>query len=343
MASLQDLERKLDQVSRHAADATARVRAQDSKVRGLVARGGGPAGPTGPTGPTGLTGVPGVPGSNGGQGPAGPTGSTGPTGPTGATGAGLQGVAGPTGPTGGTGPTGATGAGIQGIAGPTGPTGGTGPTGATGVGTQGVAGPTGPTGGTGPTGPTGAGEAGTTGPTGATGADGAGGLISLTSAQTATASVSNLTAGSFTLTPAMLTSGAVFQWEAVFYCGRGATTTATNLIIELLVNGAVVRTNTLTITTTATQNRGGRAWGTINVRTTGASGTSMVSLESHADSNGTAGALAITVDPARSATSPATTVIDTTQNRSTELRMRLSAATATVYVHMIHCTLNKVR
>jgi hypothetical protein len=86
-----------------------RARAQEAKVRGLVARGGGPTGPAGPAGPVGPTGAP---GSNGGQGPAGSAGATGPTGPTGATGVGSQGVAGPTGPTGPTGATGATGAGV---------------------------------------------------------------------------------------------------------------------------------------------------------------------------------------------------------------------------------------
>jgi hypothetical protein len=115
------------------------------------------------------------------------------------------------------------------------------------------------------------------------------------------------------------------------------------LVVELLINGAVVRTNTLTITTTATQNRGGRARGRITIRTTGAGGAAMVSLQSDHDLTGTAGTLVTAIDPARSATSPGTTAINTTLDRTTELRVRLSAATATVYAHLIHCTLRKAR
>jgi hypothetical protein len=167
--------------------------------------------------------------------------------------------------------------------------------------------------------------------------------VTQTTAQTATASTTNLTAGAFTIPANTLEVGSQYEWEAVFYAGRGATATATNLIVELLVNGAVVRTNTIAITTTATQNRGGVARGRITVRTVGAGGTMMCSLQSDHDLGGTAGAVTTAIDPARSATSPGTTAIDTTQARTTELRMRLSAATATVYVHMLHCTLRRVR
>lgn len=170
-----------------------------------------------------------------------------------------------------------------------------------------------------------------------------GAVLTQTTAQTATASTTNLTAGSYTIAAGTLEVGSEYRWEAIFYAGRGATTTATNLVIEMLINGAVVRTNTLAITITASQNRGGRVVGRITTRTTGAAGTAMASLESYHDLGGTAGALTATIDPARSASSPGTTAIDTTQARSTELRMRLSAATATCYVHMLHCTLTKVR
>jgi hypothetical protein len=140
-----------------------------------------------------------------------------------------------------------------------------------------------------------------------------------------------------------MVAGAEYEWEAVFYAGRGATTTATNVIVELLIAGAVVRTNTFALTTTATQNRGGRARGRITIRTAGAGGTAMVSLQSDHDLTGTAGTLVTAIDPARSATSPGTTAINTTLDRTTELRIRLSAATATVYTHLIHCTLRRVR
>ncbi len=168
-------------------------------------------------------------------------------------------------------------------------------------------------------------------------------LVTQTTAQTATASTTNLTAGSFSIPLNTLQVGSEYEWEAVFYAGRGATTTATNVIIELLVAGAAVRTNTIAITVTASQNRGGSVKARLTVRSVGAGGSMMASLESVHDLGGTAGAQVSTIDPARSATSPATTAIDTTQARSTELRMRLSAATATVYLHMLHCTLRRVK
>lgn len=170
-----------------------------------------------------------------------------------------------------------------------------------------------------------------------------GALVTQTTAQTQTATTTNLTAGSFSI-PVGLEVGSEYLWEAMYYAGRGVTLGATNLIIELLVNGAAVRTVTLAIINTASQNRGGKCWGRITIRSLGAGGTMMCSLESHDDVVAAAGGVvALTTDPARSATSPATTAIDTTVARTTELRMRLSAATATVYVHMLHCTLNKVR
>jgi hypothetical protein len=99
----------------------------------------------------------------------------------------------------------------------------------------------------------------------------------------------------------------------------------------------------MAITTTATQNRGGRSYGKFTIMTTGASGTAKVTLESNHDLGGTANTYLTTIDPARSATNPTATTIDTTVTRSTELRMRLSAATATVYLHLLHCTLRRTR
>lgn len=170
-----------------------------------------------------------------------------------------------------------------------------------------------------------------------------GALVTQTTAQTQTATTTNLTAGSFSI-PVGLEVGSEYLWESMYYAGRGITLGLTNLIIELLVNGVAVRTVTLAIINTASQNRGGKCWGRISIRSLGAGGTMMCSLESHDDLVAAAGGVAaITTDPARSATSPATTTIDTTVARTTEMRMRLSAATATVYVHMLHCTLTKVR
>lgn len=301
---------------KHVAQTQATIVAQQVNIPGPP----GPQGPQGNQGPTGAASV--VAGPQGPQGAIGGTGSTGPQGSQGAPG-----------------PQGAAGAG--GAAGATGDTGPQGP--------QGAAGGIGPTG---PQGPQGAkGDTGTQGPQGVPGADstvagpqgvpgsGANVAHSLTTAQTQTATVTNLTAGSFNILANTLGAGTVYEWEAVFYAGRGATTTATNLIIELLIAGVVIRTHTLTIVATASQNRSGIARGIINVRTAGAGGTAAVSLQVNHDLTGTAGTVVQAIDPPRSATPPGTTVINTTIANTTELRMRLSAATATVYVHMFHCTL----
>lgn len=322
--------------------------------------GAGPTGPQGPVGPQGIQGEQGLQGPTGLTGPAGAQGANGEQGPTGAVGdTGPQGIQGVQGVAGEVGPAGENGAqGPQGIPGPTGPQGLQGSEGPQGI--QGLAGATGPegpqgpqglqgvAGATGATGPQGtAGTNGTNGANGATGATGAAGdgasLLKLTTPQTVVAATTNLTAGQHTFLSGSLTATGLFQWEAIFYAGRGATTTATSLIIELLIAGSVVRTLTMAISTTANQNRGGHVRGLIDMRSIGSSGTAIVSLQAWHDLGGTAGAITTSIDPVRSATNPAATTINTTIDRTTELRMRLSAGTATVYAHMVHCWLNRLR
>jgi hypothetical protein len=172
---------------------------------------------------------------------------------------------------------------------------------------------------------------------------GLGAVLTQTSAQTATAATTNLTAGTYTVPASHLEVGSEYEFEATLYTGRGATLTATNVIIELLVAGTAVRTLTIAINASSTQNRGGKVYGRLTVRTTGASGTMMVSLQCLNDIAGTAGAIVDNIDPARSATSPGTTAIDTTATKTLELRARLSAATATCYLHLLHTTIVKVK
>lgn len=172
----------------------------------------------------------------------------------------------------------------------------------------------------------------------------AGGVLTQTTSQTQTASVTNLTNGTYSIPANFPEAGSVYEVEGLFYAGRGATVTATNLIIELLINAVVIRTLTIAINVTASAVRSGSFKGRISIRTIGAGGTAMVTLESDTDlANGTAGTSQLFVDPAPAAAAPATTAIDTTVARTVELRMRLSAATATVFVHMLHCNTRKVK
>jgi hypothetical protein len=259
-----------------------------------------------------------------GLGPRGATGPRGPAGPSGAPGAtgpgGSQGAPGPTGPQGTAGVTGPTGA--AGAAGPTGPTG-----------PQGTAGVTGPTGATG-----------STGPTGPAGPASFAGVVSQTAALSATAATTNLSPGARTLTPADMPAGAVYRVNAILHAGRGANTTATSVIAELLLGGVVVRTLTVPITTGANAVRQALIEGSLTIRTAGADGAAMVNLMYSGDMNVTSqGTLAVLSSPAPSAAAPATTTINTTIDRTLELRCRLSAATATVFLHVMQCTIERVK
>lgn len=170
-----------------------------------------------------------------------------------------------------------------------------------------------------------------------------GAVLTQNSQQTATNATTNLGAGAYTVLANSLETTSEYSFEGLFMTGRGATLTALNCVIELLVNGTAVRTLTFAIPTSATQNRGGRVHGRLTMRTTGGSGTCMTSLIAYNDVVGTAGTLIESIDPARSATVPATTTIDTTVNRTIELRFRMSAAVATAYLHVLHCTITKER
>lgn len=171
-----------------------------------------------------------------------------------------------------------------------------------------------------------------------------GGVLSQTTSQTATAAVTNLTTGAYTIPANTAEVGTAYVLEAQFYCGRGATATATSVIIEFLIGGAVARTLTIPINVAASAVRSGwaRAW--ITFRTVGAGGTAMATLEADSDApSGTAGTSMIFVNPTPAAAAPATSGIATTASVALELRMRLSAATATVFLHMLHSTYDKKR
>jgi hypothetical protein len=171
-----------------------------------------------------------------------------------------------------------------------------------------------------------------------------GGVLTQSTSQTQTASVTNLTNGTYSIAANTAEVGSMWEIEAQFYAGRGATVTATNLIIELLVNAVVIRTCTIAINVTASAVRSGSVVGRISFRTIGGAGTAMITLSADSDlPSAAAGTSVITADPVPAAAAPAATVVDTTVTRTVELRMRLSAATATVFVHMLHCKTIKVR
>lgn len=167
-----------------------------------------------------------------------------------------------------------------------------------------------------------------------------------TTAQTVTNGTTSLTAGTLTAPANSLYVGAEYQLDAWLYAGRGVTLAARDVIVELLVAGVLIRTNTIAINAIATNDGIGFARGRITCRTTGASGTALISLETGSDFAALAaakGPWTWTRDPAPSATSPTTTTVDTTVDNTIQLRARLSGATATVYLHVTHSTITKVR
>jgi hypothetical protein len=167
-------------------------------------------------------------------------------------------------------------------------------------------------------------------------------MLTQVTQQTATATTTNLSPGPATL-PA-LAVGSEYAWDATFYAGRGATTTACSLIVELLLGGVVVRSHTLAILATANSHRGGRIHGRITCRTTGAAGSASVTLEVLHDLGGAAGAAPVlAINPVRGSTPPPALTVNTTVPQTTEVRIRLSAGIATCYAHMTHCTLYPVK
>lgn len=168
-------------------------------------------------------------------------------------------------------------------------------------------------------------------------------LVTQTSSLTQTNSTTNMTAGSYTIAANTLEVGSEYVFEGIFQAGRGATTTACNVVIEILLAGSVVATTSTAIITTASQNRSGQCRGTLTIRTLGASGTCMVSLQTMSDAPNAAGTITYAYAPAPTTSAPSTTTIDTTVSRSIEIRFRMSAAVATAYTHVVHSTITKLR
>jgi hypothetical protein len=176
----------------------------------------------------------------------------------------------------------------------------------------------------------------------------AGGCVTQSSALTQTNSTTNLTPGSYSIPANMPQVGSEYALEGYFHVSRGATATAANLVIELLINGTVIRTITLAIVTTASTFGHALVRGRITVRTTGAGGTCMVTLSAeHTVTIMTTTPETISprraMTPAPGTAAPATTAIDTTVARTIELRARMDAAVAALTVYAMDMTIKKIR
>ena len=169
------------------------------------------------------------------------------------------------------------------------------------------------------------------------------GLTSLTSSPSQTNSTTNIDLGSYTIPANSLFAGSDFSWEGYIYVSRGGTTTASNFVLEMLINGVVIQTITIAITTTATQNRQGRFSGRLAIRTVGGSGTCQCSLSGFHDIAGTAGAASIAMAPASATAAPGATTIDTTVSRSIQVRARTATAVANLTIYAVNAGWQRVR
>jgi hypothetical protein len=169
-----------------------------------------------------------------------------------------------------------------------------------------------------------------------------------TAAQTVTNAVTPLTAGTRTAFANSLYDGAEFAFHALLATSRGATATAANVVVELLVGGAVIRTLTIPTTTVSGHLGSAKVEGRFTVRSTGAGGTAMVSLRvneaiSNADATPNGNAELVWHDPIPAVAAAAATAVDTTVDQTVEVRARLDAAVANLSMHMYHCTIDRVR
>lgn len=171
---------------------------------------------------------------------------------------------------------------------------------------------------------------------------------SQTSAQTVTNATTNLTSGARTVAGNALYDGAEFLFSALLHTSRGATATAANVIVELLVGGAVTRTLTIPTTVTSGHLGSARVEGRLTVRTTGVGGTAMVTLRvddsiSNADATPNGNAVLAWHDPIPAVAAAAASAFDTTIDQSLELRARFDTAVASLSMHMYHDTIQRVR
>lgn len=169
------------------------------------------------------------------------------------------------------------------------------------------------------------------------------GLSTQTGAISVTNSTANQTLASATVAANDWAVGAEYQFEGLVHVSRGATATAANLVIELLVGGSVVRTLTIVIPTGSGSNRMAHVFGWVTCLTTGSSGTCQITLRALQDLTGSAGNSNHVTDPAPTTAPPAATTVNTTISRAIEVRARMSAAVASLTMYCTHPSLARVR
>ena len=162
------------------------------------------------------------------------------------------------------------------------------------------------------------------------------GLVAQATNISATNTTTNQSLASFTVRANGWAVQDTYALWARVHASRGSTATAANLVIEMLVNGVVVRTSTLAISTTSGTNCMADVLGLITCRSIGAAGTLQTSLLAYHDITGTAGAVSRAMDPTPGTAHPATSAIDTTGARALELRARMSAAVASLTIYSTH-------
>lgn len=169
------------------------------------------------------------------------------------------------------------------------------------------------------------------------------GLVASATNLTLTASTANLSLANFTVRANSWAVQDTYLLWARLVASRGATATAANLVVEMLVNGAVVRTHTLAIITTSGTNRSTDIRGLITCRSIGAGGSVQTELRAYHDITGTANAMTRALDPAPTTAHPATSALDTTAARTLELRARMSAAVASLTIYATHAGVGRTK
>jgi hypothetical protein len=172
--------------------------------------------------------------------------------------------------------------------------------------------------------------------------------LTQTTAQTVTNATTNLTAGALTVPKDSQYVGAEYLFSGLLHTSRGATATASNVVIELLVGGAVVRTLTIATTTTSGHLGSARIEGRLTCRSLGAGGTAMVTLRvddsiSNASATPNGNPLLVRHDPIPATTAAAATTVDTTVDQTLEVRARFDTGVANLSMHAYHLTIRRER
>jgi hypothetical protein len=158
------------------------------------------------------------------------------------------------------------------------------------------------------------------------------GVVAIVANAAATALTTNLSCGTFTIPAGYLRVQSVYRFFAHYVFVRAAT--VPTITIEVLVNGSVVETLVLTFSASATS--GGWVEALMVCRTTGGTGTVMVTM-TQASNGGTN-----IVNQILATTGTAPDTIDTTVARSIEMRMRMTTAVASNTLTVVQGLIEKV-